>query len=140
MFLSNIGVQLPGKTFAFGIGIMLGKAAGSPWQPMVAAMTACFLGGICSFWLGRRLGHVGVAKTHWLHLTPERLKWPQQFFKQYGAKSVFIARFIPLLPPVATWGISGGTMANRYHLLLVAVDPTSQAYHKELKLIHFCIR
>jgi membrane-associated protein len=109
VFLSNIGVPPPGKTIVFGIGIMLGKAASSLWQPMVAAMTACFLGGICSFWLGRRLGHAGLAKIHWLHLTPERLKWPQEFFKQYGAKSVFIARFIPLLPPVAVNLLAGMT-------------------------------
>jgi membrane protein DedA with SNARE-associated domain len=109
VFLSNIGVPLPGKTIVFGIGIMLGKAAGSLWQPMAAAMAACFLGGICSFWLGRRLGHAGLAKFHWLHLTPERLKWPQRFFKQHGAKAVFIARFIPLFPPAAANLLAGMT-------------------------------
>ena len=37
---------------------------------------------------------------HWLHLTPERLKWPEQFFNRHGARTVFIARFIFPFPPV----------------------------------------
>jgi membrane protein DedA with SNARE-associated domain len=30
---------------------------------------ACFLGGICAFWLGRRLGLSGLERIHWLHLS-----------------------------------------------------------------------
>jgi membrane protein DedA with SNARE-associated domain len=99
VFLNNIGVPLPGKTILLGAGFILGKSAGSFWQPMAGGAAACFLGGICSFWLGRRLSHDGLEKIHWLHLTPERLKWPKRFFKRHGAKAVFIARFIPLFPP-----------------------------------------
>jgi len=101
VFLNNIGVPLPGETILLGAGFILGKAAGSLWQPMATGTAACFLGGICSFWLGLRLGHGSLEKIHWLHLTPERVKWTERFFKRRGAKSVFIARFIPLFPPVA---------------------------------------
>jgi membrane protein DedA with SNARE-associated domain len=74
---------------------------------MAAGTAACFLGAICSFWLGRRLGHTGLERVHWLHLTPKRLKWPERFFKRHGAKAVFIARFIPLFPPVAANLLAG---------------------------------
>jgi membrane protein DedA with SNARE-associated domain len=74
---------------------------------MTAGTAACFLGGICSFWLGRRLGHGSLEKIHWLHLTPERLKWPERFFKRHGARAVFIARFIALFPPVAANLLAG---------------------------------
>ena len=100
VFLNNVGVPLPGETILLGAGFILGKAAGSLWQPMVAGTVACFLGGICSFWMGRRLGNSSLDKIHWLHLTPKRVKWPDQFFKRHGAKAVFIARFIALFPPV----------------------------------------
>ena len=99
-FLNNLGVPLPGETILLGAGFVLGKTADSLWQPVVAGTVACFLGGICAFWLGRRLGHGGLEKIRWLHLTPERLKWPEWFFKRHGAKTVFIARFIFLFPPV----------------------------------------
>ncbi|MGD1089607.1 MAG: DedA family protein [Verrucomicrobiota bacterium] len=101
VFLNNVGFPLPGETILLGAGFILGKTADSMWQPMVAGTVASFLGGICAFWLGRRLGHDRLEKIHWLHLTPERLKWPDRLFERHGAKTVFIARFNFLLPPVA---------------------------------------
>ena len=53
------------------------------------------------------LGQSGLERIHWLHLTPERLKWPERFFKRHGAKAVFIARFIALFPPVAANLLAG---------------------------------
>jgi len=100
VFLNNLGVPLPGETILLGAGFVLGKTADSLWEPAVAGMAACFLGGACAFGLGRRLGHGGLGKIRWLHLTPQRMKWPEQFFKRHGAKTVFIARFVFLFPPV----------------------------------------
>jgi len=107
VFFNNLGFPLPGETILLGAGFIFGKLAESLWQPMAAGTTACFLGGACAFWMGRRLGHSGLEKIHWLHLTPDRLKWPERFFKRHGAKAVFIARFIPLFPPVAANVLAG---------------------------------
>jgi membrane protein DedA with SNARE-associated domain len=117
IFLNNLGVPMPGKSILFGAGFILGKTEGSLWQPMVAGAAACFLGGICAFCLGLRLGHGGLEKIHWLHLTSERLKWPEQFFKRHGAKAVFIARFIPLFPPVAV-NLLAGVAKMRWRIFL----------------------
>jgi membrane-associated protein len=106
-FLNNIGFPLPGETILLGAGFMLGKTADSLWQPMVAGTAACFLGGIWAFWLGRRLGHARLEKIRWLQLTPERMQWPERFFKRHGAKTVFIARFIFLFPPVVVNLLAG---------------------------------
>ena len=117
VFLNNIGVPLPGETILLGAGFVLGKAAGSLWEPMAAGTTAYFLGGSCSFWLGRRLGQGGLENTHWLHLTPQRLKWPERFFKRHGAKAVFIARFIALFPPIAA-NLLAGMAKMRWRIFL----------------------
>jgi|ERR1700677_1056224 len=101
VFVNNIGVPLPGETILLGAGFVLGKATGSLWQPMAAGTVACFLGGNCAFWMGRRLNDAELEKIHWLHLTPERLKWPRRYFKSHGARAVFIARFIAIFPPAA---------------------------------------
>jgi len=107
VLLNNLGLPLPGETILLGAGFILGKAAGSLWQPMAAGTAASFLGGSCSFWLGRRLGHGSLERIRWLHLTRERLKWPERFFKRHGAKAVFIARFIAVFPPVAANLLAG---------------------------------
>ena len=106
-FLNNLGVPLPGETILLGAGFVLGKTADSLWPPVVAGTAACLLGGICAFGLGRRLGLSGLERIHWLHLTAERLQWPEQFFKRHGAKTVFIARFIFLFPPVVANLLAG---------------------------------
>jgi membrane protein DedA with SNARE-associated domain len=106
-FLNNLGFPLPGESILLGAGFVLGKTADSLWQPIVAGTLACFLGGIGAFWLGRRMGRGGLEKIHWLHLTPERMKWPGQFFERHGPKTVFIARFIFLFPPVVVNLLAG---------------------------------
>jgi membrane protein DedA with SNARE-associated domain len=62
VLLNNLGFPLPGETILLGAGFVLGKTVDSMWQPMVAGTAACFLGGNCAFWLGRRLGHGGLEK------------------------------------------------------------------------------
>ena len=83
-----------------GAGFVLGKKSDSLWPPTAAGTAAGFLGGACAFWLGRRLGPDGLAKIPWLHLFKERASRPERFFERHGAKTVFIARFIFLFPPV----------------------------------------
>src|ERR1035437_187767 len=68
VFLNNIGLPLPGETILLGAGFILGKAAGSLWQPMAAGTAASFAGGICAFWVGRRVGHGGLEKIHWINI------------------------------------------------------------------------
>lgn len=109
VFLNNIGAPLPGETILLGAGFVLGRTETSLWPPMLASTLACFLGGICAFWMGRRLGRIGVEKLRWLHLTPKRRKWPERLFKRYGAKVVFISRFIALFPPVVANLLAGTT-------------------------------
>jgi undecaprenyl-diphosphatase len=117
IFLNNLGVPMPGKTILFGAGFFLGKTQGSLWQPMAAGVAACFLGGICAFWLGRRLDHGSLENIHWLHLSPQKLKWPKSFFKKHGDRAVFVARFIPLFPPVAV-NLLAGMAKMRWHVFL----------------------
>jgi membrane protein DedA with SNARE-associated domain len=135
-FLNNLGVPLPGETILLGAGFVLGKTAGSLWQPMVAGTAACFLGGICAFWLGRRLGQGGLEKIYWLHLTSERMKWPERFFKQHGDKTVFIARFIFLFPPVVVNLLAGMSKMSWRTFLLYNLTG-SAAYSTTYTLIGY---
>lgn len=99
-FLNSLGFPFPGEPVLFYAGFILGKEGVSLWEPLAAGIAACFLGGVAAFWLGRRLNHSHLRKIQWLHLTPAKFKGVRLFFKRYGAKTVFIARFIPLFPPL----------------------------------------
>jgi membrane protein DedA with SNARE-associated domain len=135
-FLNNLGFPLPGETILLGAGFMLGKTADSVWQPMVAGTAACFLGGIGAFWFGRRLGHGRLEKIHWLHLTHKRLMWPRRFFKRHGARTVFIARFIFLFPPVVV-NLLAGMAKMRWRIFLFYNLTGSAAYTATYILIGY---
>jgi membrane protein DedA with SNARE-associated domain len=137
VFLNNVGVPLPGETILLGAGFILGKNAISLWQPVTAGTAACFLGGICSFWLGKRLGHGRLEKIRWLHLTPERMKWPEQFFKRHGARTVFIARFIFLFPPVVA-NLLAGMSKMPWRTFLFYNFTGSAAYTTTYILVGYC--
>ena len=108
VFLNNLGFPLPGETILLGAGFIWGRsAAGSLWEPIAAGAAASFIGGSCAFWMGRRLDHSGLERIRWLHLTPQRMEWPDRFLKRHGAKTVFIARFIALFPPVVANLLAG---------------------------------
>ncbi|MGA9027755.1 MAG: DedA family protein [Steroidobacteraceae bacterium] len=109
VFLNNIGIPLPGEAIFLGAGFILGRADLPLWQPMAAGTAACFIGGICAFWFGRRLKQGGLLKIRWLHLTRARVRWAKQFFRRRGARTVFISRFIAILPPAAVNVLAGMT-------------------------------
>jgi membrane-associated protein len=109
VFFSNVGVPFPGKFILLGAGFVWGRATGSLWEPLLAGTSASFLGGICAFWVGRHWGHGRLEKIHWLHLTSKRLEWPERFFKRHGAKTVLLARFIPVLPSAVANLLEGTT-------------------------------
>jgi membrane protein DedA with SNARE-associated domain len=135
-FLNNLGLPLPGETILLGAGFVLGKTEDSLWPPVVAGSLACFLGGTGAFWLGRRMDRARLEKIHWLHLSPERLKWPEQFFTRHGPKTVFIARFIFLFPPVVVNLLAGmSKMAWRPFLLFNLAG--SSAYATTYTLIGY---
>jgi membrane protein DedA with SNARE-associated domain len=107
VFLNNIGIPLPGDSTLLGAGFILGKNGFSLWQPILAGILACFLGGVWSFWMGRLLGHSGFNKISWFHLTAERIQWVENYFKKQGPKAVFLGRFIFLFPPIAVNLLAG---------------------------------
>jgi membrane protein DedA with SNARE-associated domain len=127
VLLNNLGLPVPGETFAMAAGFVLGRSGDSLWQAMVACAAACFIGGTCAFWAGRGLSESRLEKIRWLHLTRERLKWPEKFFKRHGSKAVFIARFIPLFPPVAA-NLLAGMAKMRWRIFLLYNLAGSAAY------------
>ena len=62
--LNNLGLPLPRKTILLGAGFVLGKTAGSLWQPVVAGTLACFLAASVPFGWG-----AGWARAAWRNAT-----------------------------------------------------------------------
>jgi membrane protein DedA with SNARE-associated domain len=64
------------------------------------------------------------------------MQWPEQFFKRHGAKTVFIARFIFLFPPVVV-NLLAGMSKMRWHTFLFYNATGSAAYATTYILIGY---
>ena len=116
-YVNSIGFPFPGEPILFGAGFILGREGIPLWGSIAAGITACFLGGESAFWLGRWLGHARLKEIHWLHLTAKKFEWMDRFFKRYGPRTVFIARFIALLPPLIP-NVLAGVAKMRWRVFL----------------------
>jgi len=99
LFLNNLGLPLPGNTILLAAGFLVGNGILGLWTTIVVAAGATFLGTTCSYGLGRHYGRSLLERFHWLRLTHERVRHMEHFFKRYGSKGVFFARFVTLLHP-----------------------------------------
>ena len=114
VFLENMGVPVPGET-ALLAGAVLAHF-GQLWLPgvIVTAIAGATLGDNLGFYIGRRGGRVLAERHGWrVGLNAARLSEFDRFFTRYGAKTVFIARFITGLRVVCAILAGGSGMPWR---------------------------
>ncbi|MGH2591828.1 MAG: DedA family protein [Actinomycetota bacterium] len=103
-FLENsvgAGVIVPGETLVIVGGFYARR--GELWLPLVTAVSfvGAVLGDNLGFWIGRRFGR-GFLERHGakLFLTPQRLENAERYYARHGGKTIFLARFIPVVRSV----------------------------------------
>ena len=101
---------LPGDSLLFVAGTL--AAAGDMYiHGLFAALaTASFLGDNTNYWIGRYVGPRVFAREGSRFLNPEHLARTQRFYDRYGAKTVFFARFIPIIRTFAPFVAGIGRM------------------------------
>ncbi len=101
---------LPGDSLLFVAGTL--AAAGDMYiHGLFATLAAAsFLGDNTNYWIGRYAGpRVFTREKSWL-FDPEHLARTQRFYEKYGAKMVFLARFVPILRTFAPFVAGIGRM------------------------------
>jgi membrane-associated protein len=102
---------LPGDTLLFTAGVIAAQPASAVniWTLTPCAAAAAFLGGLCSYLIGRRLGPALFTKSDARFFKQRYLTSSHDFFVRYGAKTLVIGEFVGVIrtfaPVVA--GISG---------------------------------
>jgi len=101
---------LPGDSLLFVSGTL--AAAGNMYvHGLFAALAAAsFLGDNTNYWIGRYIGPRVFTLEHSRMLNPEHLARTQRFYDRYGAKTVFFARFIPIVRTFAPFVAGIGRM------------------------------
>jgi membrane-associated protein len=101
---------LPGDSLLFAAGAF--AATGALQLPLTILLltVAAILGDTVNYWVGHFLGP-RLTGGHRLRLVrPEHLERTHQFFERYGAKTIVIARFVPIVRTMAPFVAGLGTM------------------------------
>ena len=101
---------LPGDSLLFVAGTL--AAAGDMYvHGLFAALaTASFAGDNTNYWIGRYVGPRVFTREKSLLFNPEHLARTQRFYEKYGAKTVFFARFVPIVRTFAPFVAGIGRM------------------------------
>ncbi len=101
---------LPGDSLLFVAGTV--AAAGDMYvHGLFAALAAAsFLGDNTNYWIGRFIGPRVFRREKSLLFNPGHLTRTQRFYERFGAKTVFLARFVPIVRTFAPFVAGIGRM------------------------------
>jgi len=87
---------LPGDSLLITAAILAPVLGLSPWAIVVTAAVAAFAGDQAGYWLGARFGR-RLFRPDARVLKTEHLDRAEAFFRRYGATSLVLGRFVPLV-------------------------------------------
>jgi membrane-associated protein len=113
---------LPGDSLIFAAAAFAARGALSPWMLLILLVIAAFLGDTANYWIGHAIGAKAyTGEVKWIK--KEYMERTHAFFEKHGGKTIFLARFVPIIrtftPFVAgiskmpysyfiTWNLIGG--------------------------------
>ncbi|KAA0977731.1 phosphatase PAP2 family protein [Pseudomonas sp. ANT_J28] len=116
-----IGAVVPGTAVILALSALVPSGVLLLWPLLVAATLGAIAGDGLSFWLGHRY-HREILGFWPLNRHPELIQSSEAFFERHGAKSVFLARFVPgvraFIPLLA--GMMGMAVSRFYAVNVVS--------------------
>ncbi|MDR1313192.1 MAG: DedA family protein [Deltaproteobacteria bacterium] len=109
---------LPGDSLLFAAGAIAGRDAAplSPWALFLIIGSAAFLGDTLNYWIGRWAGPKALDRDG-RFLKRKYLDRTRGFYERHGAKTIVLARFVPIVRTFAPFVAGVGAM--RYRRFLV---------------------
>ncbi|HET6633151.1 MAG TPA: DedA family protein [Rhodanobacteraceae bacterium] len=99
---------LPGDSLLFICGALAASGVLPLSIVIPLLIVAAALGDAVNYWIGARFGQ-RIVNGHWRWPKPEHLRKTHEFFDRHGGKTIFIARFMPIIRTLAPFvaGIGG---------------------------------
>ncbi|MBT7073827.1 MAG: DedA family protein [Anaerolineae bacterium] len=104
---------LPGDSLLFAAGALaaLEGSVLNIWLMIALLMAAAILGDTVNYWIGHSLGEKAY-ESKWVK--KEYIDKTQEFFEKHGGKTIFLARFVPIIRTFAPFVAGVGKMSYKY--------------------------
>ncbi|SNY65041.1 VTT domain-containing protein [Enterobacter sp. CC120223-11] len=106
---------LPGDSLLFALGAFLVSSTVSPALALAVVIAAAFAGDTLNYLIGRSA--IGQRIINQRILKPHHVAQTKHYFEKYGAATVFIGRFIPVVRTLAPFMAGIGQMPVRKFML-----------------------
>lgn len=111
------GFFLPGDSLLVTAGLLASDGGALKiWVLVVLLSAAAILGDSTGYWIGRRCGPRLFSRPRSRFFHPDHLLRTQRFFARYGAKTIVLARFVPIVRTFAPTLAGVGRMPYRTFL------------------------
>lgn len=106
---------LPGDSLLFAAGSFAALGSLNPWLLIALLWLAAFLGDTVNYWIGHYIGERAFSgEIRWLK--QEYLERTQKFYEKHGGKTIFLARFVPIIRTFAPFVAGVGRMRYGYFI------------------------
>ena len=106
---------LPGDSLLFAAGTFAGMRSLNIWILFFTLAAAAILGDTANYWIGHKLGD-RVFDMNSRLIKREYLEKTQAFYEKHGGKTIFLARFIPIIRTFAPFIAGVGKMRYGYFI------------------------
>lgn len=90
-------VYLPGGSMLFTAGLLASQGILNIWILLVTVILAATLGDTIGYWFGAWVGPALYRRKNSRFLKQEHLEQTRLFFEEHGAKTILLARFVPIV-------------------------------------------
>jgi membrane-associated protein len=111
-----VGFFLPGDSLLITAGLLAGTGTLNIWWLNGLVMAAAIIGDSTGYAIGARLGPRIFTRPKSLLFNPKHVQRTQRFYERYGAKTIVIARFVPIIRTFAP--VLAGVGSMRYRRFL----------------------
>jgi membrane-associated protein len=111
-----VGLFLPGDSLLITAGLLAGMGSLNIWWLNGLVIAAAIVGDSTGYAIGRRLGPRIFTRPKSMLFNPRHVQRTQRFYEKYGAKTIVIARFVPIVRTFAP--VLAGVGSMRYRRFL----------------------
>ncbi|MFZ3301580.1 MAG: DedA family protein [Microgenomates group bacterium] len=101
---------LPGDSLLFAAGAFAALGSFNIFVILGMLWIAAFLGDTANYWIGHFFGQKIIDNPHIPFINQKHIDETQEFYKKHGGKTIFLARFVPIVRTFAPFVAGVGKM------------------------------